>query len=221
LAPGPNRKGPSAEKARQILDVLGETHDDARIYLDHEGPFQLLIATILAAQCTDEKVNEVTPELFRRYPAPADLAAAARDELEAMLRPTGFFRQKTTGVQEVSQAIAEQHGGEVPDELEALTAMPGVGRKTANIVLGESFGRHTVAVDTHVKRVATRLGLTTKKAPDKIEQQLCEQVPHQRRWKATLVLGTHGRRICTAKRPDCEHCPVSHLCDYYQEQVAG
>jgi len=221
MATGPRPRGPSPDRAREILDILGETHSEARIYLHYEGPLQLLVATILAAQCTDEKVNEVTPELFERYPTAADLAAAPEGTLEKMLRPTGFFRQKAASVREVCRTIAEQHDGNVPDDFETLRQMPGIGRKTANIVLGEAFGRHTLAVDTHVKRVSTRLGLASKKDPDRIEEELCALIPHQRRWQATLVFGTHGRRICTAKKPDCENCPVNHLCGYYQEQVAG
>ena len=203
-------------KARQILDLLEGRHPDARIYLDFRGPFELLIATIIAAQCTDERVNEVTPVLFARYPTPAGLASARADDVQQIIRTTGFFRQKTASIVECAKAVCEQHGGQVPADLEALTRIRGVGRKTANVVLANAFGQQAVAVDTHVERVSARLGLATAKAPDKIEQQLCALIPQDRWTRATQLLGTHGRRICMAKKPDCEHCPVNRLCDYYQ-----
>jgi len=192
----------------------------ARIYLDFETPLQLLVATILAAQCTDERVNQVTPGLFRRYPAAKDLAGADQGDLEEMVRPTGFFRQKARTVREVCRFLVEEHGGEVPANLEALTKTPGVGRKTANVVLAGAFGRQAVAVDTHVKRVAARLGLAVEKLPDRIEAELCAIIPERRWSRATLLLGTHGRRICTARKPDHESCPVRDLCDFYRTNVA-
>lgn len=205
-------------RARRILDTLEKTHPDARIYLDFGTPFQLLIATILAAQCTDEKVNQVTPTLFQRYPTAARLAAARRSAIEKVIRPTGFFRQKTTSVQECSRVIAEQYGGEVPADLDILTKIAGVGRKTANVVLANAFGQQAIAVDTHVQRVSTRLGMAASEYPDKIERQLCALIPRKRWTRATHLLGTHGRRICTAKKPDHENCPVNRLCSYYRQE---
>ncbi len=209
------------ERANKILDILEKTHPDARIYLNYGNPLQLLVATILAAQCTDEKVNQVTPELFRRYPTAAKLAAAGQSVLEGMLRPTGFFRQKARSIRECCRAIVEEHGGEVPGDADQLTRIRGVGRKTANIVLGNAFGQQAIAVDTHVHRVANRLGLAASRYPEKVEKQMCEIIPEKRRTRATLLLGTHGRRICNAKKPDCKNCPVNGLCDYYRETVAA
>ncbi|MHC4481891.1 MAG: endonuclease III [Planctomycetota bacterium] len=217
--PGAARATP--QKAGKILDILEETHPDARIYLDFETPLQLLVATMLAAQCTDERVNGVTPELFERYPTAADLAAARPSELEELIRSTGFFRQKARSIRACCKVIAEQYHGEVPPEREALTQIRGVGRKTANVVLANAFGQPAIAVDTHVSRVSTRLSLAEGKNPDKIERQLCELIPEERWTRATQLLGTHGRRICTAKKPDHEGCPVNKLCDFYQEMISG
>jgi len=204
----------SPARAERILDILEETHPDARIYLEFDGPFQLLIATILAAQCTDERVNTVTPELFARYPTPAAMAGADPAELREAIRPTGFFRRKTESILACCKSLVEEHGGEVPADMEALTRMAGVGRKTASVVLLGAFGRPAVAVDTHVGRVARRLGLAKGPAPDKIEARLCELIRPERRARATLLLGTHGRRICPARKPDCANCPLCRLCDY-------
>jgi endonuclease-3 len=210
-----------AKRAERILDILEKTHPDARIYLDFDGPFQLLIATILAAQCTDEKVNEVTPELFRRWPDAAALAGADPEEVEELIHPTGFFRQKTRSIIACSKALVEEHGGEVPVDVGALTAIRGVGRKTAAVVIGSAFGGQAIAVDTHVMRVSTRLGLAKTKTPEKIERELCAAIPEERWTRATQLIGTHGRRICTAKDPDHDGCPVNKLCDFYQDMVAG
>ena len=216
--PGPSPGGtgcPLKARARKILDALERAHPDARIYLDYKTPLQLLIATILAAQCTDERVNQVTPRLFAHYPTAADLAAAKPADLEEIIRPTGFFRQKARSVQACCRALTQEHGGEVPADREALTRIRGVGRKTANVVLAGAFGRQAIAVDTHVKRVATRLGLARARLPDKIEQELCAIIPQERWSRAALLLGTHGRRICAARRPDHAECPVRELCDFY------
>jgi len=210
-----------SQKAAYILDKLEQQYPDARIYLDYDSPLQLLVATILAARCTDERVNEVTPELFERYPTAKDLAEADEEELQEMVRSTGFYRQKTERVQECCRIIAEEHNGEVPDDLDALTEMPGVGRKTANVVLGIALGQQAIAVDTHVQRVAGRLGLAEGSNADRIESQLCGIIPKGRWTRAAQLLTTHGRRICAAKNPDCENCPVSDPCDYYQENLAG
>ena len=211
---------PTAEEAAEILDILEETHPGAKIYLDYDGPWQLLMATILAAQCTDERVNKVTPDLFARYPAPEALAKADAEEVQELIRSTGFYRRKTKSIQNASAALVEEHDGEVPDNVDELADLPGVGRKTANVVLGQAMGQEAIAVDTHVKRVSNRLGLVDKNNPDKIERQLCELIAEDRWTRATELLTTHGRTICTAKKPDCEECPVSHLCDYYQENKA-
>ncbi len=210
-----------AKRANGILDILEKTYPGARIYLDFKGPYQLLIATILAAQCTDEMVNQITPELFRRYPDPAALAKADPKALEELIHATGFFRQKTKSLLACSKALIEEHGGEVPGDVEALTAIRGVGRKTAAVVISNAFGGQAIAVDTHVKRVSTRLGLAKTNTPEKIERELCAVIPEKRWTRATQLIGTHGRRTCTARKPDCEHCPVNKLCDFYQDTVAG
>ena len=208
-------------KAKRILDLLEKRHPDAAIYLDCRSPLGLLLATILAAQCTDERVNQVAPVLFERFPTARDIAQADSKEIEEIVRSTGFFRQKTLSVQGVCKMLVEDYNGKVPADVDALAAMPGVGRKTANVVLANAFGKQAVAVDTHVKRVSTRLGIAKGTDPDKIEQQLCEQIP-QRRWtRATHLIGTHGRRICAAKKPDCGNCPVSRYCEFFLAGKSG
>jgi len=204
------------DRALRILDALEAAHPDARIYLDYESPLQLLVATMLAAQCTDARVNEVTPRLFARYATASALAEADTAELEELIRPTGFFRQKARSVQACCRALVEEHGGGVPDDMDALTRLQGVGRKTASIVLAQAFGHDAIAVDTHVKRVSDRLGLARGSDPDKIERELAAAIPRTRWSRATLLLGTHGRRICTARKPDHAGCPVKWLCDFYQ-----
>jgi endonuclease-3 len=217
-----NRKrkpeGPgSPAKAGRILDILEKTHSDARIMLNYENPFQLIIVTILAAQCTDEKVNEVAPNLFAEYPEPADVADAPVKDIEAVIRPLGTFRQKTRSIRECSRAIVEDYDGKVPDDVDQLTKIRGVGRKTANIVVAAAFGGQAIAVDTHVFRVTKRLGLADSRYPDKVERQLCAIIPRERWSRATLLFGAHGRRICTARKPDHEGCPVKKLCDFYRD----
>jgi endonuclease-3 len=204
-------------RATTILDRLEKAHPDARLYLEFTTPFDLLVATILAAQCTDERVNAFMPGLLRRYPTPAAFAHADIEELEETIRPIGLFHRKARAIKDCCQALVDQHGGKVPDDVATLTAVRGVGRKTANIVLGNAFGRQTIAVDTHVYRVATRLGLARRKQADKVETELCDVIPQKRRTRATHLLGTHGRRVCTARKPDCANCPVSDLCEYNLE----
>ncbi len=199
--------------------MLERTHPDARIYLNFESPLQLLVVTILAAQCTDEKVNEIAPVLFKRYPTAAALAAAGQSTIEDIIRPTGFFRQKARSIRGCCRTIVQQHGGEVPADLDKLTKIGGVGRKTANIVLGNAFGQQAIAVDTHVHRVANRIGLAAGRYPDKVEGQLCAVIPRERWTRSTQLLGTHGRRICTARKPDCHNCPVNRLCDFRQDMI--
>lgn len=204
-----------ADRAMRILDILEETHPEARTYLDFDDAYQLLIATILSAQCTDERVNGLTPVLFKKYPDASSMAEARPEELQEMIRSTGFYRQKTKSVLACCQALVQQYDGEVPNDLEALTQIHGVGRKTASVVLIGAFGRQAIAVDTHVGRVSGRLGLAKGKNPDKIEAQLRELLPRQRWARATQLLGAHGRKICMSRKPDCERCPVNSLCHYY------
>lgn len=198
---------------RTVLSFLDGAYPDARVLLDYGTPFQLLVATVLAAQCTDERVNKVTPALFRRYPSPASLAKASQEELEEAVRPTGFYRSKAKAIKGLAGAIAARHGGDVPGTMDALTSLPGVGRKTAFVILGTCFGgEDALPVDTHVGRVAFRLGLTTSKDPAKIERDLADVVPPKRRWAFATRLGWHGRRVCVARRPRCPQCGLAPVC---------
>jgi len=208
------REGLAARRtrARAIARALGRAYPEAWCALDYKTPWQLLVATILSAQCTDAMVNRVTPVLFAEFPTPADLAAAPPARVEELIKPTGFFRQKTKAIQTTARAIAEAHGGEVPASMEALTALPGIGRKTANVVLGTAFGEPAIFVDTHVRRLANRLGLTVEDDPDKIERDLQGLLP-ARDWTAFAHrMIHHGRRICEARRPRCSVCPLGRWC---------
>lgn len=197
-----------------LLDRLEAAHPDATLALDFQSPLQLLVALILAAQCTDAKVNEVTPALFRRYPSAADFAAADPDELEGLVKQTGFFRQKARAVRACCQALVDRFGGQVPENFEALHGLPGVGRKTANILLGNAFGIPAIGVDTHVGRLAQRLGLTRHSDPDKIEADLTALVPRPRQIRFCHLLQYHGRRVCLARKPACPTCVLIDLCPY-------
>jgi endonuclease-3 len=204
---------PSPERVQAILAGLRLAEPVARCALEHRSPFELLVATILSAQCTDKRVNQVTPELFRRFPTPAAMAAAPRTELERLVRSTGFFRAKARSLQEMSRGIAERHGGEVPRTLGELMALQGVGRKTANVVLGTAFGIPSgVVVDTHVRRVARRLGLTRHTDPARIERDLMSRLPRQEWIDFSHRVIWHGRRTCKAGRPRCESCALSSCC---------
>lgn len=188
-------------------------HPRAKCSLDFETPFQLLVATILSAQSTDRKINEVTPELFRKYPSPQAFVSARQAQLEKDLKPTGFFRQKAKSVKGASAAIVKEHGGEVPDTLEELVELPGVGRKTANVVMGNAFGKATgIVVDTHVKRVSNRLGMTGESDPVKIERDLMELYPKSRWVRLGHMLILHGRTICEARKPKCDECVLADIC---------
>jgi endonuclease-3 len=201
-------------RARRILKALERAYPDAKIALDFATPLQLLIATILSAQCTDERVNMVTPALFKAYPTAEALAAAPPSKLEAAIRSTGFYRAKTRSLLGMAQALVDRHGGEVPRSREALTDLPGVGLKTAYVVLGNAFGQDALAVDTHVFRVSQRLGLARSDDPDEIHDQLVQVIPRGRRTQATHLFITHGRRTCVARKPACPVCPVRALCPW-------
>jgi endonuclease III len=199
-------------RARQMNRILAETYPDAHTELDFETPFQLLIATVLSAQTTDKRVNMTTPALFAAYPTPDDMAAASPDELEEMLKPTGFYRNKAKSIIGLSAAIRDQFGGVVPGKLKDLDALPGVGRKTANVVLGNAFGVPGITVDTHFQRLARRFGWTTQTDPDKIERDVGELFPKSDWTLLSHHLIWHGRRICHARRPACGVCPLAALC---------
>lgn len=201
------------ERVAQLLEVLPEVYPGAHCELDFKTPLQLLVATILSAQCTDKRVNLVTPALFKRYRSAAEFAQASPDELEAMIRSTGFFRSKTKSIRAAASALVEKHRGRVPETMEELHALPGVGRKTANVVLGNAFGKEEgVVVDTHVARVSGRLRLTKQVDAEKIEADLMKLVPRERWtiWSHWLIW--HGRRRCFAQRPDCRQCEILRLC---------
>ncbi|HJW13426.1 MAG TPA: endonuclease III [Thermoanaerobaculia bacterium] len=201
------------KRAAGVLRRLAKAYPEARCALDHNSPLELLVATILSAQCTDTRVNMVTPALFRKYRTAADYARAPAGELEEAIRTTGFFNSKAKSLRRAGAAIAAEHGGRVPDTMEALVRLPGVGRKTANVILGNAFGKDEgFVVDTHVSRLARRLGFTRQTDPVKIEQDLIAIVPKGRRTMAAHELIFHGRRICVARKPRCEICPVNPLC---------
>ncbi|MFQ5340872.1 MAG: endonuclease III [Anaerolineae bacterium] len=204
---------PTAQRMPEIVRRLREVHPDARCALDHANPLELLVATILSAQCTDERVNQVTPALFEKYPTAAAFAAADRAELEEAVRPTGFFRQKARYIQEACEIIAHEYDGEAPADMDSLLELPGVARKTANVVLGVAFKvADGIVVDTHVKRLAQRLGLTDETNPGKIERDLMALVPREDWIDLAHLLIFHGRRVCQARKPDCPNCVLSDVC---------
>jgi endonuclease-3 len=199
-------------RARRIVRLLGEIHPDARIALHFDNALQLLVATVLSAQCTDKKVNEVTPGVFAKYRTAADYAGADRAELEDALRPTGFFRAKANSLIGIGAALTERFGGEVPGSLDALVSLPGVGRKTANVVLGHAFGTPGITVDTHVGRLSRRFGLTSETDPVRVEADLAALI-ERRDWTiASDRMIFHGRRYCHARRPACGACALARLC---------
>jgi len=210
---GLGRDAPIEARAPEIIRILSETYPGATVALNFSNPLEMLVATILSAQCTDEKVNEVTATLFRKYRTAEDYLKVPEDELKADIKPTGFFNQKATSIREACRRIVEAYGGVVPDTMEDLITLRGVARKTANIVLGNAFGTvEGIAVDTHVKRLANRLGFTEQADPDKVEQDLMRLIPRERWFDFTYVLIDHGRAICVARKPRCEVCLVNHLC---------
>ena len=198
----------------RMLTALRATSPAMKVELDHRTPWELLVATILSAQCTDQRVNQVTPNLFRRYQQPRDYASADPTELEALIRPTGFFKTKARNLIHCAKAVAGQFQGEVPDTMEALTTLPGVGRKTANVLLGNAFEKPAIVVDTHVKRVAGRLDLTRHTDPEKIELDLQRLLPADQWTEGSQRLLLHGRYICLARTPKCQHCPIYADCNW-------
>ncbi len=215
-APKKRKKKRGAELAAHALEILARLkreYPDAHCELDFETPLQLLVATILSAQCTDKRVNMVTPELFRTFPTAHDLAAAETERLEDLIRSTGFFRNKTKSLLGMSAAIVERHDGEVPRTMEELVKLPGVGRKTANVVLGNAFATNDgVVVDTHVGRLAVRLGLTNDTDPVKVEQTLMRLFPREDWALLSHLLIFHGRRVCIARAPKCGECVLNDIC---------
>jgi endonuclease III len=199
-------------RAQRVLDALAELYPDAHCALDHQTPIQLLVATILSAQCTDARVNLVTPALFARYRTVADFANADPAELERLIASTGFFRNKAKNIIACCRAILDRHNGELPRTLEELVELPGVGRKTANVILGNAFGVPGITVDTHVGRLSRRLGLTAHDDPVKVEFDLMAQVPEADWTTFSHRLIFHGRRVCDARKPDCPRCAMNRFC---------
>jgi endonuclease-3 len=207
------RASPIADRAPVIVARLAEAYPGASVALRASNPLEMLVATILSAQCTDERVNTVTETLFQKYRTPLEYLDASIEELSADIRPTGFFNQKTKSIRGACQRIVDTYGGRVPDTMDELVTLPGVARKTANIVLGNSFDTVVgIAVDTHVRRVSKRLGLTANDDPDKIEQDLMAVIPRDQWFPFTYRLIDHGRAVCVARTPRCEVCPVNDLC---------
>jgi endonuclease-3 len=200
-----------------MIRILAETYPDAHCELDFGDPLELLVATILSAQCTDKRVNLVTPVLFAKYRTPADYAGADRAELEEIIRSTGFFRAKATSIVGMAQALCDRYGGEVPAKLKDLVTLPGVGRKTANVVLGNAFDVPGITVDTHFQRLAHRFGWTTETDPVKIEHAVGDLIPKSEWTQMSHYMIWHGRRICHARRPACGACPLASLCPSYGE----
>ena len=210
--PRESRKG-RRDRAARIYDLLEGEYPQAQTALTHTNPFELAVATILSAQCTDERVNMVTPELFRRFPDATALAAAPLEELESVIHSTGFFRNKAKNLVGMAKAVIEDHGGKLPRTLAELTKLPGIGRKTGNVILGNAFGiDEGVVVDTHVKRLSARMGFTRETTPEKVEQDLMEIFPRERWTPLSHLLIFHGRGSCVARKPRCGECVVAHLC---------
>ena len=208
-----DRHGPLEERAPAVIRKLKRAYPDAKVALRFSNPLEMLVATILSAQCTDQKVNEVTETLFRKYRTPEDYLKAPEEELKKDIFQTGFYNQKTKAIRGACHVLLEEFGGRIPDTMEEIVRLPGVARKTGNIVLGNAYGVVVgIAVDTHVKRVSQRLGFTDQADPDKIERDLMRVIPKRDWFSFTYVLIEHGRAVCKAPTPRCEDCPVNQLC---------
>ena len=213
----PHSTSDQRKRLREIAKALQLTMQHPKMELDHRSPWELLVATILSAQCTDQRVNRVTPALFRRYRKPEEMAAADLSEVEQLIRSTGFFKNKAKHLVSCGKAVTERFGGQVPHTMDELVALPGVGRKTANVVLGNAFGQPSVVVDTHVKRVAKRLGLTRSDNPNLVEQDL-QQLMAPSQWTAfSQGLLLHGRYVCLARKPQCRNCPIYRHCSWKEK----
>ncbi|XTR37603.1 endonuclease III [Paraclostridium tenue] len=210
-------KKKNRENIKKILDILEQTYPDAECELNYTSAFELLIATILSAQCTDVRVNKVTAELFKKYNKPEDFAKLSTAEISEEIKSCGLYKSKAQKIKETSVILCSNYGGEVPDKMEELVKLPGVGRKTANVVLSNAFGVDAIAVDTHVFRVSNRIGLVKTDTPEKTEFELMKVLPKKRWSKAHHLIIFHGRRICKARKPECNICPIVEYCDYYRE----
>lgn len=208
------------QRVKKIIATLKKTHPDAKLALDFSNPLELLVALILAAQARDDVVNSVTVKLFQKYRTASDWARAEEQALHDQLRTVNFYRNKTRSIQKACETLVRDFDGKVPDTFDELMALPGVGRKTANIILGNAFGQQAIGVDTHVARLSDRLGLTRQKDPDKIEADLVEIVPPRDSVVFCHLLQFHGRRVCTAKNPDCPNCSINKLCPWPQKRIS-
>ena len=215
------QKKQDLKRVKEMIKLLSREIPDSTIALKFSSPFELLVATILSAQCTDIKVNQVTEHLFKKYRSAKDYAGAKPAELEGDIRPTGFYRNKAKSIQKCCQELIARFGGEIPKTLDELVTLPGVGRKTANVVLGNAFGVPGMVVDTHVGRIARRLGLTKNEDPVKVEHDLMALVPERHWTQLSHALIFHGRRICGARKPRCEECPVRTDCRYVKDSTAS
>lgn len=213
-------KAPPASRVRTILKKLKELYPDARCALHHKSPFQLLIATILSAQCTDKRVNMVTPALFKQAPTPQTMLELGLEKLKRAISTCGLYQSKAKNILATCKVLLEKHEGKIPKNLEGLTELPGVGRKTANVVLANAFGVPALPVDTHVFRVSQRLGLAQAKTPEQVERQLMEVIPKKDWIDAHHMLILHGRNLCLARNPRCTQCPLTRQCVYYSKIVS-
>lgn len=202
------------ERAHAVFERLDPLYPDKRPLLHYASPFELLIAVILSAQTTDAQVNRVTPELFRRYPTPEELAQAEPADLESLIYSTGFYRSKAKSIRAAARSLAEEHDGRVPNTMAGLTKMPGVGRKTANVLLGVLYDEPSIVVDTHFARVVRRIGLTDSKQPEQIERAMRDILPRDIQTDFSMVINFHGRYVCTARAPRCPECPIASVCLY-------
>ena len=205
------------EQINDLLDRLASVHPQAECELNFNSTFELLVAVILSAQCTDKRVNEVTKVLFAKYNKPQDLAYIKQEELERLIYSCGFYRSKAAHIISCARDIAERFNGQVPEDFESLLSLAGVGRKTANVVSAVAFGKQAMAVDTHVLRLANRIGFIKSDKPEQVEKKLTEIIPHERLSQAHHLLIHHGRYICTARKPDCTQCPITQYCKFYNE----
>jgi len=202
------------ERAKEVYRILNETYPDATCSLDYTNPLELIVAVILSAQCTDERVNKTTPALFRKFKTAEDYAAAPQEEIEQVIKSCGFYKNKAKSIKKMATSLIEEHGGEVPGTMEELVQLGGVGRKTANVVLGECFDGQGIIVDTHCKRVNQRLQFTKNDDPVKIEKDLMKVLPDDKWTQYSHLMVFHGRNLCIARAPKCSQCPIEHLCPF-------
>lgn len=206
------------EKAIEIIEILKKAYPDAKCSLDFSTPFEMLVAVILSAQCTDERVNKTTPAIFAKYSMPEDFDEMPLEVLEELIHPCGFYKNKSKNIKLTAKKIVEEYNSQVPDTMEDLLTLPGVGRKTANVVMLEAFNKpQGIAVDTHAKRLSNRIGFSSEETPEKIEQDLLKLFPYEYLKDVNHILIYHGRAICTARSPKCEQCPINKLCKYYAQ----